>query len=129
MKIRSNTVTVPAQFSPGAYRALEAAGKRHGVQAHVFVERLVVAVLQGGNAAHREVEAQALDDFSLILDERYPADVFLPLNAADNRAVNAALDTHTGPKPIVRDRVSADMMRRAAAQARREAAEIREGWL
>ena len=67
------------------------------------------------------VRADTYQEFAESLRERYPEDVFIKPNDEDYHALNLALN-QTG---ISLDRFSADLMRRAAAQADAEAAAIR----
>ena len=67
----------------------------------------------------RAAVVAAADD----LAGHYPQDLFLPLTHADHEVVNAALMEHTG---ISRDRISADVMRRAASITRAYAEQIGE---
>ena len=72
-------------------------------------------------------KAEALEEFAVLLRERYPEDVFRPLTGADHKSANDALAGRAERTHITRDSISADMMRRAAAQADEHAADIREG--
>lgn len=67
-----------------------------------------------------------LREFAAELRERYPEDIWPPMTDADHRAVNDALAGRAERTHVTRDRVSADMMRRAAAQAERYADELDE---
>lgn len=68
----------------------------------------------------REAAAGALVQFADLLDEHYPADVFPKPSEDDYFRLRTALARSN----LTLDRFSADLMRRAAAQARREAAEM-----
>lgn len=70
-----------------------------------------------------EHDAQVLEAFAAELRERYPEDVFIKPTAEDYAKLHAALMK----QGLVVDRFSADLMRRAAAQADAEAARLREG--
>lgn len=67
----------------------------------------------------RKAVCGAADD----LAEHFPHDLFLPLTREDHELINATLDEHAG---ISRDRISADMMRRAEALIRARAEQIGE---
>lgn len=67
-----------------------------------------------------------LRDFAQEIRERYPEDVWPRMTDDDHREVNDALAGRRTGTRITRDRVSADMMRRAAAQADRYADEIEQ---
>lgn len=69
--------------------------------------------------------ADGIRAFADHLDSAYPEDVFAPLSGTDQAAVDVTLGT--SPDGISRDRVSADVMRRAAAEARRYADELAAG--
>ena len=71
-------------------------------------------------------KAEALEGFAALLRERYPDDVFKPMLDRDHRSVNDAMAGRRPNTIVTRDRVSADMMRRAAAQADEQADEIRK---
>jgi len=73
----------------------------------------------------RQVKAEALEEFAAQLRERYPEDVFKPLSDGDHKSVNDALSGRLERTHVTRDRVSADMMRRAAEQSDQLAADIR----
>jgi len=75
----------------------------------------------------REVSAKAVEDAADFMASLYPESVFRPMVDADHREVNDALAGRIERTNVSRDRVSADMMRRAAEQQRTYAAEIREG--
>lgn len=81
------------------------------------------AMLDG---VRREAAAVALEDFAAELRARYPEDVFRPLADKDHKSVNDALAGRAERTHITRDAVSADVMRRAAAQADERATEIRQ---
>ena len=92
----------------------------------VFYEQAdaVLAAFSMKSAAHdAEVARAAIVAAADDLAGHYPQDVFLPLTHAHHEVVNAALKEHTG---ISRDRISADMMRRAAAITRAYAEQIGE---
>ena len=72
------------------------------------------------------VRAEALKAFANELRARYPDDVFRPLAGAEHRSVNDAMAGRVERTHVTRDRVSADMMRRAAAQADDYAMELIE---
>lgn len=72
------------------------------------------------------VRAEAVEAFAAELRDRYSEDVFRPMADADHRSVNDALAGRVERTGVTRDRVSADMMRRAAAQASQYAAEFIE---
>ena len=77
-------------------------------------------------ARDEEVAASALEEFAGDLRDRYPVDVFRPMTDVDHKAVNDAISGRKERTHVSRDRVSADMMRRAAAQAIEQAAEYRK---
>lgn len=68
-------------------------------------------------------QSEGLRAFAGLLREWYPADVFPSLTDADHRSVNDALAGRAERTHVSRDRVSADMMRRAAQLAERTADE------
>jgi len=70
----------------------------------------------------REARAKAVEDAAADMASHYPTSMFPPLTDADHARVTEALGVHTS---ISRDRVSADMMRRAVTQLDRFASEIR----
>ncbi len=62
--------------------------------------------------------AAALREFARFTRAQYPEDVWPPMTDADHRAVHDAIaGRKTGAGGVSSDRVSADIMRRAAAQA------------
>jgi hypothetical protein len=72
-------------------------------------------------AAHdREVAAKALREWAAEVVERYPEDVFLKPSAEHYAALHQSALERGGTL----DAIAADIMRRAAAQARRAADEI-----
>ena len=78
------------------------------------------AGLTGLRAVEAAVRADTLQEFAETLRERYPEDVFPKPNDENYHALNVALARAN----ITLDRFSADLMRRAAAQADIRAAEI-----
>lgn len=78
-------------------------------------------VLAGLRAVEAAGRADTLQEFAETLRERYPEDVFPKPNDENYHALNVALAWAN----IALDRFSADLMRRAAAQADAEAAAIR----
>lgn len=79
-------------------------------------------------ATAEAADARALRAFATELRERYSEDVFSPMTDKDHRSVNDALAGRAEGTHVTRDRVSADMMRRAASQADQYADELAAGF-
>lgn len=73
-----------------------------------------------------EVARKALTDAADELSAYYPEDVFRPMSDADHKSVNDALAGRLESTHITRDRVSADVMRRAFNLVRDLAEQIGE---
>lgn len=72
----------------------------------------------------REAGAAALREFAELTEIGYREDLFAPMSKQDHDAVNAILSANAS---VSRDRISADMMRFAAALARAAAVDIERG--
>lgn len=66
---------------------------------------------------------EALRAFGHAMRENYPEDIFTPITSPEHRAINE----HLASGGFKRDQISADMMRRAGAQAIR-AADASSDW-